>query len=188
MKDLKQLLELRNKLKKKKPKFVRHDVHKKRLEKKWVRPRGLHNKARLKKRGHIKPVSVGYCSPKAVRGLSRDGLKVRIIKNGKELESVDIKNEGIIIAKGVGLRKKLPLLKKAKEKGISVFNISIDDYIKKKEDELKKRKERKKEKKEAKKKEEPKKKKGKLEEKLSEEERKELEKKEKDKLLTKRER
>jgi len=175
---------------KKRPKFIRQDVHKKRLKKRWVRPRGLHSKIRLKKAGHSKRASVGYMSPKEVRGLSKDGLKIVWVFNEKDLGKVDKEKEGIIIGKGVGLKNKIPLLKKAKEMGINVLNIKVDSYLKNKDEELKKRLEKKKavEEKKKKKNEETAKKKeeGKLEEKLSDEEKKDKEKKEKDKLLTKR--
>ena len=45
--ELKEELELRKKIKSKKPDFIRQDFHKKRLKKKWKRPRGLHSKVRL---------------------------------------------------------------------------------------------------------------------------------------------
>src|SRR3989338_1001078 len=171
--------------------FVRHDFHKKRLSKKWVKPKGVHAKVKLKRSGHPMPVSSGYGSPRDERGRSREGLIVRIVNNENELEKTDAKREGVIIARGVGMKKKLFLLGKANERGIKVLNLNVDDYIKEKEDKLKKRLEKKKEKekrKEKKKDEKSEKKDEKLEEKLSEEDKKEQEKKEKDKLLTKRER
>jgi len=188
---MKELLELRKSMKRKKPSFIRQDAHKKRLKKKWVRPRGLHSKVRLKKAGHPKKVSNGYRGPKKVRGLSKEGLIVRRICNENELASVDKEKEGIIIMGSVGLKNKISLLKKAKEKGIKVLNLNVDDYLKRKEDDIKKKVEKKKgrEEKRKKKKEEKKEKKEeeKLEEKLSDDEKKEKDKKEKDKLLTKKE-
>ena len=75
------LLELRNQMNKRKPAFIRQDFHKKRLRKRWVRPRGLHSKVALKRSGHPRRVSVGYGSPREVRGLSREGLIVKVIFN-----------------------------------------------------------------------------------------------------------
>lgn len=174
-------------MKRKRPSFVRQDFHKKRLKKRWVKPRGLHSKVRLGKKGHPKKVSSGYGSPKKVRGLSREGLKIIMIHNENELKNIDKEKEGIIVSGKVGLKNKIALLKKAKERGIKVLNLNVDQYIKTKEDEIKKKREEKK-KKDGKKKEkkEEKKEKDKLEEKLSDEEKKEKDKKEKDKLLTKR--
>lgn len=187
---MKELLELRKQIKRKKPDFVRQDAHKKRLKKRWVKPRGLHSKVRLRKAGHPKKVSSGYGGPKEVRGLSKEGLKMVLVHNENELGSVEKEKECIIISSEVGLKNKISLLKKAKEKGIKVLNLDVDKYLKQKEEEIKKKLEKKKvkeEKKKKKKEEKKEKKEEKLEEKLSEEEKKEVEKKEKDRLLTKRE-
>lgn len=187
---MKELLELRKRMKRKKPDFVRQDFHKKRLKKRWIRPRGLHSKVRLRKRGHARKVSSGYRVPKEVRGLSREGLKVIIISNENELGKINKEKEGIIVSGKVGLKSKISLLKKVKEKGIKVLNLNVDEYLKRKEEEIKERLEKRKvkeEKRKKKKEEKKEKKEEKLEEKLSEEEKKEKEKKEKDKLLTKKE-
>lgn len=187
---MRDLLELRRMLKKRKPGFLRQDAHKKRLRARWVKPRGLHSKVRLRKRGHPGKVSSGYGFPKEVRGLSKEGLKIIRIYNENELGKVNKEKEGIIIAGGVGLKNKVLLLKKAKEKGINVLNLDVEDYLKKKGEEINRRLEKKKakeEKKKKKKEEKEEKKEEKLEEKLSDEEKKEQEKLEKDKLLTKRE-
>lgn len=184
---MRDLLELRRMLKKRKPGFLRQDAHKKRLRARWVKPRGLHSKVRLRKRGHPRKVSSGYGFPKEVRGLSKEGLKIIRIYNENELDRVNKETEGIIIAGGVGLKNKVLLLKKAKDKGINVLNLDVDDYLKKKGEEINRRLEKKKVKEEKKKKKKEEKKEEKLEEKLSDEEKKEQEKLEKDKLLTKRE-
>ncbi len=188
---MKELLELKERMKKKRPRFVRQDAHKKRLRKRWVKPRGLHSKVRLKKAGHARKVSDGYGSPKELRGLNKDGLKIIRIHNEQELDNIVKEKEGIILSSNIGIKNKINLLKKAKEKGITILNINADEYLKKKEEEIKKRLEKKKAEKEKRKKkkeeEEKVKKEEKLEEKLSDEEKKEKEKKEKDKLLTKRE-
>ncbi len=180
------LLELRNRMKRKKPHFVRQDFHKKRLKKKWLKPSGLHSKVVLKKAGHPKPVSTGYGSPKSIRWLSKEGLKVRIIHNKNELDKVNKEKEGIIISKNVSKKNKVLLLQKTKEKGIKVLNLNVDEYLKK-EGEKRKRLVEKKEKEISKKEKDKEEKKEKLEEKLSkeksEEGKKEKEKKEMDKLL-----
>jgi len=183
------LLEIRNQMKRKKPIFARQEVHKKkRVDWTWKKPRGLHNKIRLRKSGHRRPVSVGYRSPVAVRGLSRQGLKIKLAYNKKDVESADKEKEGVVIGASVGLKKKLMLLNIAREKQITVINVKdVDAYIKLHEENIKKKTEDKKKKEKVKKEEKAKKKEEKLEEKISEEEKKEQEKKEKDKLLTKRE-
>jgi len=184
---MKELLEIRKKMKERQPDFIRQDAHKKRLKKRWVKPRGLHSKVRLKHRGHARKVSSGYRTPNAVRGLSTEGLEIKMVYNMSQLEGLDKEKEGVIISSQVGLKNRILLLKKIKEKGINLLNIDIDEYLKRKEEEIQKRKEKRKKKENKKKEERKEEKEDRLEEKLSDEEKKEKEKKEKDKLLTKRE-
>ncbi|MBA3064812.1 50S ribosomal protein L32e [Candidatus Woesearchaeota archaeon] len=175
----------------KKLKFIRQDAHKKvRLGKKWRRPRGLHSKMRLSKKGYNKSVSVGYGSPRKTRNMHSSGLKLIIIKSLKDLEKIDTKNECVAVAKTIGLRKKVEILKQAVKKGIKVVNIKdVNKFLKDVEEKIKKSKEEKenlKKKKEIKEKEKAAKKKT-IEEKVekTDEEKKEEKKKERDKLLTK---
>lgn len=177
----------------KKLKFTRQDAHKKvRLGNKWRRPKGLHSKMRLSKKGYNKSVSIGYGSPKNKRGLDKSGLKLIIIKSLKELEKIDVKEECIAVAKTIGLKKKVEILKQAVKKSINVVNVrDINKFLKDVDDKIKKSKEEKeklKKEKEVRKKEKEKAgKKKTIDEKVgkTDEEKKEEEKKEKDKVLIK---
>lgn len=186
MDSIKELLELRKHIKGKKPDFIRQDAHKKkRLGRKWRRPKGLHSKIRLKLRGRAKKVQIGYRSPKKVRYLHKSGLQQYVVKSIKDLEALDNKKTGLVISSSLGNKKRIVILKKAKEKGFRILNFSDpDEFIKKIEEKIALRKNKKKEKqeksKDAKRKEEKK-----LTEKVDGENKKEVEKKEKDKLLTK---
>jgi len=191
-------------LKRKKPKFIRQDANKKkRLGKKWRKPKGIDSKLRLQKAGHRKLVRIGYGNAKAVRGTQKRLLPIRI-STLKELEGIDSKKQGTIISSSVGTKLKLKIMKKAKENGITVLNIKdVDAYIKGIEEKRREKKEEKEkvkadkekkkkelEKKAEEKKEEPAEKKKpegeeELEKKIEEEEKKE--KRELDKVLTKKE-
>jgi len=186
MKSVKELLELRKQIKSKKPDFIRQDFHKKkRLAKKWRRPKGLQSKIRLKFRGKPKGVSIGYRGPKIVRGMNKTGLKQVFIRSINDLEGLDAKIDGLIISSSFGAKKRIVILKKAKELGLSILNIkSPDEYIKKVEDKINLRKKNKKEEKVKVKDTE---KENKKEEKVSNEQEKDIEKKEKDKVLIKKE-
>ncbi len=114
-------------------------------------------------------------------------MKPIIVHNALELKKIDIKIEGVIIAK-VGLRKKLEIVKEAQAAKIKILNLK--DPAKFLEETNKKIEARKKEKeeKEKSKKEKPKKtaeKAEKKEEEISEEEKQKKDKEEKDKLLIK---
>ena len=139
----KNLLEIRRKLKSKKPVFLRQDAHKvKKLKRKWRQPKGIHSKMREKVKGHRRLPSIGWSSPLDVRGLTPEGFTPILINNVQELLS---SNQPKIISSNVGLKKRLEIAKKAKEKSIKILNITnIDDFVKKSEEELNKKKERKK--------------------------------------------
>jgi len=186
------LLEIKKKMKAKKPKFSRQDSHKKKkLGNKWRRPKGLQAKMRLRKKGYKRSVKTGYGTPKKLRGLSKN-LEIVFVNNTKDLKGIDEKNQEIIISSAVGTRKKIEIIKEAEKLKIKILNIkSPKDYIKKIEEKIaekKKEKEAKKKEKEEKKKATKKEKKGveeKVKKEMDEEEKKKGEKKEKDKILTK---
>lgn len=131
-------------MRKKKPKFIRQDTHRaKKFQIKWRKPKGMHSKLRLNKKGHQKSPSQGYRAPK----------KIRIIKPFLIYTLKDLDNKSGIIASRLGIKKKIELLKKAKEKKVDILNVKdIDAFIKNAEDEIKKRKEKKKHREERKKK------------------------------------
>ena len=183
---IKDLLELRKQMKSKKPAFIRQDFHKKKkLGKKWRRPTGLHAKMRTRPSGRPKHISIGYRGPKMVRGMHKSGLKQFIIRSINDLEGLDAKKDGLIISSSLGAKKRIVILKRAKELGLNILNIkSPDEYVKNVEDKINLRKKIKKEEK-AKEAEKEIKKEDKKEEKVSKEHEKDIEKKEKDKILIK---
>ena len=129
--------------------------------------------------------SPGFKSPIKVRGYHSSGLKIVNIFSPNELEKIKNDTEGIIIAKNVGKKKRLEILKKAKEINITVLNLNIDEQIKNIEDFISSKKNiiektKKEINQEIKKTEEAKEK-----SELDEKGKKEREKKEKDKVLTK---
>ncbi len=119
------LLRLRFKLKMKKPDFIRQEAHRhKRLGEKWRRPKGRHSKMRLKWKEKPPVVEIGYRSPKAVRGLHPSRLEDVLVYNVKDLEKLNPETQGARIASTVGKRKKIEIIKRAKELGIRILNIS----------------------------------------------------------------
>lgn len=183
--ETKKMLELRTAMRKKRPRFIRQNKLQKGLKRKWRKPKGIHSKMRSGIRGKAAIVQAGYSSPKQVRGFHKSGLKPVIINTMKELEKINAKTEGAVIASKTGLKKKIEIVKKASEKGIKLLNVkNLDKFAKKIEQKRAEKKKRLEEKKKKPAKAAPKKK---LEEKLTDEEKKKAEKKEKDKLLTKRE-
>lgn len=122
--DRKRLLELRNKLKRKKPRFVvRESNFCGRVKERWRYPQGKHSAVREEHKGRPALVTIGYGSPKAVRGLHSSGLEKVVVHTARELRQVHPDRQGAVIASGVGNRKRVELLTLAVEKKIRVLNI-----------------------------------------------------------------
>jgi len=151
---------LRQRVKNKKPKFVRHESWRyRRLKKNWRRPRGLDNKMRRKIKGWPPTVSVGYRGPKVSRGLHPSGYKEVLLYNVEEIRKIDPETEVIRIAHTVGKRKRAKILTEARKKKITILNIKEAKESAKEEKELAEEKlERKEEVKEATETEKPKRK------------------------------
>lgn len=161
-------LDERNNKKKKKPKFIRQDAHKKPgLEFKWRRPKGLHNKVRLGIRGYRKQLATGWGSPLEVKGKSQSGKRIAIICCLKDLETVNKSSDVLVLSRSIGGRKRLEILNAMKEKGFLLHMMDADELIKRtlsRFESRKKKSEEKKANKEAKKKTEGKKTEGKMQE------------------------
>lgn len=193
---MERLLEVRKIQKKRKPKFIRQDAHKKvRLGgEKWRKPKGSDSKMRVGLKGYRKSVSVGYKSPAAVKGFSRKGLEIVHVARKEDLANVDAKKQGIIISAQTGMKKRIEILTEVIKAKISVINIKDaqkyldtlnDKFAKNKESKVKAKQEKEKKQKVAEKKPSKKEEKASAETATSDEEKKQAAKKEKDKLLTK---
>ena len=157
---------------KKKPKFKRQNSILSKLKESWRKPKGIHSKLRLKKRGKGKRPKIGYGNNKKLKGLIKNQNYVHI-NNIKELENV---KQPVLISSKTGLKKKLEIAKKAEELKLKIINVDVKKLLKKLENRKEKKTEEKisKEKtKEEKKKDETKEEK---EKKLKEEKKKVLEK------------
>ncbi len=184
----KNLVDTKKEKRKKNPNFIRQDANKKkRLSKKWRKPRGEHSKQRNRIRNQPL-VGPGYGTPKELRGKHFSGLDIIYLASIVQVEQINPKTQGVIVSGKIGLRKRIPILKELVKKKITILNIpNPEEFINIKEEELKKTKKQTKktdEKKKTEKKEKLKEEKS-IEDKLSDEEKKKIEKKEIDKLLTK---
>ena len=109
-------------------KFTRHGYHrKKRLNPRWRRPRGLHNKQRLEHKGATPRVKVGYRSPRATRG-KKNGLEVVQVYNAADVEAIDKKTQGVVIGK-VGTKKKIALLQLVQEKKLTLLTGDAQEQL-----------------------------------------------------------
>ena len=108
-------------MEKTKPSFRRHDSHKRlKLSANWRKPRGRQSKVRLHKRGYQRGPDAGFGSPKAVFGKVKGLVPVRVSTTA-ELESLDAKTHGVIIASTVGGRKRETIVVAAKAKNLTIL-------------------------------------------------------------------
>lgn len=121
-KDAISLLKLRRRIKRAKPEFLRQEGWKHaRLAKVWRTPRGVHSKLRHRERARGRQPSVGWGSPALVKGLTKHGLRPVRVMNPQQLDRLEPKNDGAIIARSVGRKKRLEIMKRAEEKGIRIL-------------------------------------------------------------------
>ncbi len=122
----KESLELRKKLAKHRPDFIRQESWRYvRLAENWRKPKGIDNHQRKQKKGWPALVRIGYGGPKASRGLHPSGYTDNLVYNVKDLEKLDPKTDGIRFGHSVGKRKRLEVISKAKEMNFKIFNARV---------------------------------------------------------------
>jgi len=127
----KKLLDVKANLKKKQPAFIRQDAHKrKRLPKVWRSPTGWHNKVGDNKRGYRKHLKGGYQTPKAVRGLNKDGLLPVLVSTLAELSGLDNKTHVVIVSGKLGGKKKVAIINAALAAGFTLQNATKESAAK----------------------------------------------------------
>jgi large subunit ribosomal protein L32e len=122
----KELLETRTLVKKRKPTYKRtqhNQFAKFKNDVKWRRPKGMGNKDRRNRKGHIGTLRVGYGSPSALRGANKQGLFEVMINRVEDLELVDSKTQIGVISATVGGRKKVDIMKAAQAKKMNLANV-----------------------------------------------------------------
>ncbi|MCK5624645.1 hypothetical protein KAI04_02285 [Candidatus Pacearchaeota archaeon] len=87
----------------------------------WRRPTGRDNKMRERRRGYPARVSIGY--------KNTENEKTIVIYNSKELEKID-KKSAVSIG-NVGMKKKIEIVKKAKELRIQLLNVNMNTFLEK---------------------------------------------------------
>ena len=130
---------------KKKPKFLRIGYTqysklglRRKKKQKYRKAKGGENKMRLKMKGHLRNVSVGFRSNKKTRGLV-NGLMPVVISSVEELKKLK-KNEAGIVAK-IGNKKRIEIAEYALKNNIRLMNLNAKKFLEKIEEERKKIKE-----------------------------------------------
>jgi large subunit ribosomal protein L32e len=146
---IKESLELRKKIKGKKPDY-KFPGSKRRVRNqgKWRKPKGHQSKIRRKFRGYAKMAQVGYSSPGEVKGYHPSGLLPVVIMSPAQLSKLNPEKHCIFIGSTVGLRKRLSILEEARKLRLLVVNATLEEakskiYGKKKAKEEKAKKKKK---------------------------------------------
>lgn len=105
---------------------------------KYRKGKGGENKMRLKMKGHLRNVSIGFRSEEKTRGFV-NGFEPVLIHNLEQLKKIQ-KNEIGIVAK-MGNKKKIEIANYALKNNIRFLNLNSKKFLSNIEEELKKKKE-----------------------------------------------
>jgi len=106
--------------------FIRYNFHLNKLSKNWRAQTGIHNKVRLKKKGHPRSPSIGHGNSKNLKGLYKSELRYKLINSEKDVSN--LKDENVFISSKLGLRRKIKILNLLKQKNIKVINVKDIDF------------------------------------------------------------
>ncbi len=116
-------LELRKRLKSKKPKFRRQESWRyKRVSEVWRKPDGVDSKMRRRVKGWPKSAEIGYRGPRKARSLHPSGYEEILVRNVDDLAKVDPKTQAVRIAHAVGMKKRAEISLRADERHIHIVN------------------------------------------------------------------
>lgn len=113
------------KLYKKKPSFIRHHSDRyKRVKPSWRRPRGIDSKVRRHCKGERTMPGKRFMKPAIIKYLLPNGMRKVTINNVNDLEPLISLNRFYCgeIAHSVGARKRIAIVNRAKELGITLLN------------------------------------------------------------------
>lgn len=122
----KRLMELRKRMNKKRPSFRRVESWRyKRVKDSWRKARGIDSKTRKKKKSGVKSPTVGYRSPKKVRGLHPSGYIEARVTTIQELNNLNKNQHAIKISGKLGAKKRLTLIDFCQKRGFKILNLGI---------------------------------------------------------------
>jgi len=107
---------------------------------KYRRTNGIDNKVRLRMKGHLRNVSIGFRNEKSERH-NLNGLSPKKVHNIEEMKKVS--KEEIAVIGNIGNRKKMELMEYALKHNIKVYNINPKKFVEKIKHEMEKKREEK---------------------------------------------
>ena len=122
----KRLFEIRKKMKKQRPSFNRVESWRyKRVKASWRKARGIDSKTRRKNKAGVKSPSVGYRTPKKIRGIHPSGYEEVRVFTIKDLDNLNKNKQALKISSKLGAKKRIMLVEAAQRKGFKVLNLGI---------------------------------------------------------------
>jgi len=122
----KRLIELRKKIKNTRPSFRRVESWRyKRVKDSWRKARGIDSRTRKKQKSGVKSPSVGYRSPKKVRGLHPSGYIEARITTIQDLNNLSKNKHAIKISGKLGSKKRIALIDICQKRGFKILNLGI---------------------------------------------------------------
>ncbi|MFX1309633.1 MAG: 50S ribosomal protein L32e [Promethearchaeota archaeon] len=122
----KRLMELRKKMNQKRPSFRRVESWRyKRVNNSWRKARGIDSKTRKKKKSGVKTPTVGYRTPKKVRGLHPSGYEEVRVNTMQDLNNLNKNRQAIRISSKLGSRKRVALIDYCQKRGFKILNLGI---------------------------------------------------------------
>ncbi|RLG91076.1 MAG: 50S ribosomal protein L32e [Candidatus Hecatellales archaeon] len=107
------------------PRFIRQESWRyKRLETGWRKPKGIDSKMRLKRKGYPVSPTVGYRTPRDIRGIHPSGFTEVLVYRVEDLKGLNPEIHAVRIAHQVGLRKRMEIEEAAKRFGLKILNPS----------------------------------------------------------------
>lgn len=100
--------------------FLRLGKKRRNLQK-WRRPKGRHSKMRKKRAGYPISPSIGYGKPVIMEGMIKGKTPV-VVNNVRDVEKSSKENI-LVIGRKVGAKKKIEMIKKAKEMKLDILNV-----------------------------------------------------------------
>jgi large subunit ribosomal protein L32e len=124
--DQKRMIELRKKIKKKRPSFRRVESWRYvRVKDSWRKARGIDSRTRIKSKSGVKSPSVGYRGPKKVRGLHPSGYEEVRVHNINDMKGLNNKKHAIKVSTKLGVKKRISVVDYAQSRGFKVLNLGI---------------------------------------------------------------
>jgi len=126
MTEKERLLEIRKNMKKKKPSFRRVESWRYvRVKDSWRKARGIDSQTRMKTKSGVKSPSVGYRTPKKIRGLHPSGYEEVRVEMLSDLQNLNPQKHALKISRRLGANKRIELIDYAQKRNFKILNIGI---------------------------------------------------------------